>query len=155
MVSEDDILAALPSLRRFAFRLCRGDADRGADLVQDTIVRALEKQHQFDGRNFRSWALRIMYTVFCGQYRRRVKFETRYDPGDFRDTLTEGPRQHDRLHLEQVAERVMRMLPKHRRAIGLIVGGDSYEEIAQKTGSNIGTVRSRLYRARELLEDYR
>lgn len=154
MVSEDDILAALPSLRRFAFRLCRGDADRGADLVQDTIVRALEKQHQFDGRNFRSWALRIMYTVFCSR-QRRLKFQGLDDPEPLIDALSCEPAQEHFTDLRRAARGIDGLSPKHHVVIILAAHGQSYEEIAHNLRIPEGTVRSRLARARDNLEGYR
>jgi RNA polymerase sigma-70 factor, ECF subfamily len=144
------IEAEIPKLRRYARALLR-DKDRADDLVQDTIVRALKKIHLFQrGTNLRAW----LFTMLHNQY---VNF--------IRRTLRQGQTfTVEKVHLPTPAaqlaglelrdlERAIQRLPEEQRTMLLLIGleGMSYEEVAQLCGVPIGTVRSRISRAREAL----
>ncbi|MBV9849444.1 MAG: sigma-70 family RNA polymerase sigma factor [Armatimonadetes bacterium] len=157
-------------LLRAARRLCRGDADRAADLAQDALVRAYEayRDGRFtEGSNPRPWLLRILTNLFINDYHRRRRWESGLDV----DTLTSGgeagPAQ---THappseipgvallegvLDEELEAALAMLPAPLRACVVLVDveGLEYAEAAAALGVPIGTVRSRLARARMRLED--
>ena len=83
MFAQTDLIKEMPKLHRFANRLCR-NRDEAEDLLQATLLRALEKKDQFDdGTNLFGWTSKIMYNQFVSTYRRRVRFESQYDPEDY------------------------------------------------------------------------
>jgi RNA polymerase sigma-70 factor (ECF subfamily) len=157
-------------LIRASLRLCRGQMDRAQDLAQDTLVRAyqayLEGRFQ-DGSNAWPWLLRILTNLFINDLNRRRKWEADVDL----DTLTlagnAGPPQTHAAPndvpgvalmahtLDEELEQALAMLSDSLRVCILLADmeGLSYEETAQALGIPIGTVRSRLARARMKLHD--
>lgn len=140
----------LQALRLYARKLTR-DEDAAGDLVQETILKLLENAALYEERgNFRGWAMRIMFNTFAGQYRRRKKFGTQFDPEIFLrvavapDTMGAGLYRRD-------IERALAGLSRQERAIIIDYDGYgyTYEEIAARLGIPEGTVRSRLTRARQ------
>ena len=158
------------ALLRASLRLCRGQQDRAQDLAQDTLVRAyqayLEGRFQ-DGSNAWPWLLRILTNLFINDLNRRRKWEADVDL----DTLTlsgaGGPPQTHAAPadvpgaalmahtLDEELEQALAMLSESLRVCILLcdMEGLSYEETAQALGIPIGTVRSRLARARMKLHD--
>lgn len=157
-------------LMRTALRLCRADHDRASDLVQDTLVRAYEAYQ--DGRfqadtNARPWLLRILTNLFINDYKRRQKWDAGVDV----DTLTASgetgpPSTHAAPSdtpgftlltqtLDEELERALAMLSDVLRTCVVLVDmqGLEYAEAAAALGVPIGTVRSRLARARMQLQD--
>ena len=83
MFDQKALVGEMSNLQRFALRLTRNASD-AEDLVQATLLRALEKADYFeDGTNLFSWTSKIMFNIFVSHYRRRTKFETQYDPETF------------------------------------------------------------------------
>ena len=148
---EADIVACIPSLRRYA-RGLTGDRDRADDLVQDTLERAWRRFTLWQRRGeARAWTFGIMHNLFIDQVRaRRDKPEQ-----SAIEDLHEAPdraTQSDRLEVQDL-ERVLQRLPPEQREVLLLVGVEemSYSEVARVVGAPIGTVMSRLSRARERL----
>ena len=158
------------ALMRAALRLCRGGHDCAQELVQDTVVRAyvaFKKGLFREGFNPQAWLLRILTNAFINEYRRKA----RWDAGVDVDTLTAGGEvgpeatraspgdQPDRALLgatfDEPLENALKRLPDALRRTVLLVDVDglSYEEAAAKMGVPVGTVRSRLSRARFSLQD--
>lgn len=152
-----DLVAALPRLRRYA-RVLTGDGNRADDLVQDTLARAWEKRALWRrGSDLRAWLFTIMHNVHVNQFalRRRELAEVSLDADD-------GPAggwvipvratQSDRLELTEVLMHIRR-LPTEQREVLLLAAVEElrYEDIARLQGIPIGTVMSRLNRARERL----
>ena len=80
MFANTDLLEHQTRLTKFAYKLTRNQAD-AEDLVQNTLVRAIEKKELFqEGTNLYSWLSKIMYNLFVSAYRRKTKFESQYDP---------------------------------------------------------------------------
>ncbi len=152
-----DLVAALPRLRRYA-RVLTGDINRADDLVQDTLARAWEKRRLWHaGTDLRAWLFTIMHNVHVNQYavRRRRHAESSLDGDDgTADSWEISVRatQSDRVELAEVLAQIGQ-LPMEQREVLILAAVEElrYEEIARVQGVPIGTVMSRLNRAREKL----
>jgi RNA polymerase sigma-70 factor, ECF subfamily len=144
------IEAAVPALRRYARALTR-NAELADDLVQDTLVRALRSEHLFHGGELRSW----LYTILTNLNRNRLRSLARrpavqaIDDNDAPDAA--GPEAGAR-----DIERALASLVEDQRAALLLVvlEGLTYREVAEVQGVPIGTVMSRLARARMQIKAY-
>ena len=147
---SDQLTAVLPRLRRFARGLA-GAASEADDLVQAACERALARQHQFEeGTRFDSWMFRIVQTIRIDQLRAR---EVRKEDSDVaEDRLgSDAPvrRIEARLALAEVRLAVQNLSAEQRAVLMLVaVEGLSYKEAAAVVGVPVGTVMSRLARAR-------
>lgn len=149
------IAAVLPSLSARALRLSRSRADAD-DLVHDTVLRALRFEGTFQpGTNARAWMHQILSSVFISKMRSRSR-ERRalerfvHDPNLTATLTNPAPLRvvSDRVHAALAA-----LPPKFRRAVELVDLEDhSYREAAEQLGVPVGTVMSRLFRARRMLE---
>ena len=156
-MSLDDALPHLPRLRRYA-RLLTGDAARADDLLQDTLERAARKwslwrpqvERQGDGSALRGWLLAMMHNLYLNQQRdaRAAMYEA-FD-SDLHDRGHEPMQQ---LQQRLDIERALAQLPPPAREVLLLVCVEecSYEEAARILAVPVGTVMSRLSRARERL----
>ena len=152
-----DLVAALPRLRRYA-RVLTGDVNRADDLVQDTLARAWEKRQLWQaGSDLRAWLFTIMHNVHVNQFSvlRRELAESSLDADDGPVAGWQIPvraTQSDRLELAEVLMQIGR-LPTDQREVLMLAAVEElrYEEIARVQGVPIGTVMSRLNRAREKL----
>jgi RNA polymerase sigma-70 factor, ECF subfamily len=152
-----DLVAALPRLRRYA-RVLTGDVNRADDLVQDTLARAWEKRQLWQaGSDLRAWLFTIMHNVHVNQFsvRRRELAESSLDADDGPVAGWQIPvraTQSDRVELAEVLMQIGR-LPTDQREVLMLAAVEElrYEEIARVQGVPIGTVMSRLNRAREKL----
>ena len=152
-----DLVAALPRLRRYA-RVLTGDVNRADDLVQDTLARAWEKRQLWQaGTDLRAWLFTIMHNVHVNQFsvRRRELAESSLDADDGPVAGWQIPvraTQSDRVELAEVLMQIGR-LPTDQREVLMLAAVEElrYEEIARVQGVPIGTVMSRLNRAREKL----
>jgi RNA polymerase sigma-70 factor (ECF subfamily) len=141
---------AVPALRRYARALTR-DAELADDLVQDTLVRALRSEHLFHGGEVRSW----LYTILTNLNRNRLRSlarrpaHTSIEDNDAPDFA--GPEAGGR-----DIERALATLVEEQRAALLLVvlEGLSYREVAEVQGVPMGTVMSRLARARMQIKSY-
>jgi RNA polymerase sigma-70 factor (ECF subfamily) len=144
------IEAAIPALRRYARALTR-DGETADDLVQDTLVRALRSEHLFHGGEVRSW----LYTILTNLNRNRLRSLARRPVmtsiGDDDAADMAGPEAGGR-----DIERALSTLVEDQRAALLLVvlEGLSYREVADVQGVPIGTVMSRLARARAQMKAY-
>lgn len=150
---QDDLVAMIPHLRAFA-RSLTGSADTADDLVQDTIARALRAQHQYKpDTNLKAWLFTILRNQHISTMRRARISSTCID--DCPESLMSVPAsQSSHMQLQDVQRAMMKLTLEHREALLLIgAAGVSYEEAAAICGCPVGTVKSRLSRARrELLE---
>ncbi len=150
----DQLIAVLPRLRRFARGLA-GSAVEADDLVQAACERALSRRHQFqEGTRFDSWMFRIVQTIWIDQIRsRRVRKEDG-DIGEERLGSDEPVRRVEaRLALSEVRRAVDRLTPDQRAVLVLVtVDGLSYKEAAEVVQVPVGTIMSRLARARLALQ---
>jgi RNA polymerase sigma-70 factor (ECF subfamily) len=152
-----DLVAALPRLRRYA-RVLTGDLSRADDLVQDTLARAWEKRQLWQaGSDLRAWLFTIMHNVHVNQFsiRQRRQAESSIDGDETAPGGWEIPvraTQSDRIELVEVLAQIGR-LPVEQREVLILAAVEElrYEDIARVQGVPIGTVMSRLNRAREKL----
>ena len=145
-----DVEAAIPALRRYARALTR-DAETADDLVQDTLVRALRSEHLFHGGEIRSW----LYTILTNLNRNRLRSLARrplltpIEDSDAPDSS--GPE----LGGRDIERALASLVEDQRVALLLVVlEGLSYREVAEVQGVPIGTVMSRLARARAQIKAY-
>ena len=142
------ILEARPTLRRFALSLTK-NPDRADDLVQDTLLRALNKRSFFQpGTNLSAWLFTILRNSFFSEHRKRVH-EVADSDGDHAARLSVAPAQMDKLNLQDLQEALMKIDPDQRKALLLVSAeGMSYEEAAIACRTPVGTIKSRVNRAR-------
>ena len=154
---DPDLVAALPRLRRYA-RVLTGDVNRADDLVQDTLARAWAKRGLWHaGSDLRAWLFTIMHNVHINQFsmRQREYSEVSLDGDDGSLGAWEIPvraTQSDRVELVELFAQIAR-LPAEQREVLLLAAVEElrYQDIAQVLGVPIGTVMSRLSRARDKL----
>jgi RNA polymerase sigma-70 factor (ECF subfamily) len=142
----------IPRLRRYARALTR-DANRADDLVQDTLVRALAKQHLWqDGTNLRAWLFTLMHNQHVNDVRRSNREGGNIDVNEMAAVLVATTDPTASRQLREL-ERSLARLPLEQREAILLVGleGLRYDEAADILDVPIGTVRSRLSRGREAL----
>ncbi|ACL62168.1 sigma-70 family RNA polymerase sigma factor [Methylobacterium nodulans] len=150
---RDGLLAALPSLRAFALSLTN-NAARADDLVQDTILRAWQNQHRFQpGTNLNAWLFTILRNAFYSEQRKRMR-EVQDEDGSYAARLFTAPDQGHRLDVQDLRAGLAKLPPDQREAL-ILVGAEglSYEEVARICGVAIGTIKSRVNRARNRLAD--
>lgn len=148
---RESILAAIPSLRAFAISLS-GNVDRADDLVQETILRALANIQSFQpGTNMPAWLFTILRNLFRSEYRKRRR-EVEDADGRFADNLKSQPEQFERVEFQEFRTALAQLPPEQREALILVgASGFSYEEAADICECAIGTIKSRVNRARTRL----
>jgi RNA polymerase sigma-70 factor (ECF subfamily) len=147
------ILNTIPSLRAFAISLC-GNVDRADDLVQETMLRALANINSFQpGTNMSAWLFTILRNHFRSEYRKRRR-EVEDADGSYADSLKSHPEQQGHVEFTEFREALAK-LPSDQREALILVGasGFSYEEAANICGCAVGTIKSRVYRARTRLAE--
>ena len=152
MVTQE-MVALMPQMHTFARSLCR-DGSRAEDLVQEALARALSNIQRFTpGTNLKAWLFTIVRNEHYSQLRRR-KFEA---VGVDTDSLPEPsvPPEHDgELELRDLNRALAQLSPGQRNALMLVsASGFSYEEAASICGCAVGTIKSRVARARDTLID--
>src|SRR5499425_2659964 len=150
---RDGILATLPSLRAFAISLS-GNVDRADDLVQETLLRALANIDSFEpGTNLPAWLFTILRNLFRSEYRKRRR-EVEDSDGRFADSLKLHPEQLGRIEFGEFRAALAK-LPHDQREALLLVGasGFSYEEASAICECAVGTIKSRVNRARTRLTE--
>jgi RNA polymerase sigma-70 factor, ECF subfamily len=142
------MLAAVPALRAFAISLCR-NIDRADDLVQDTLLRALSNIDSFQpGTNMEAWLFVILRNVYRSEYRKRWR-EVEDADGSYAETLKSQPEQTSHLQFEELRAALAKLSVDQREAIILVgASGYSYEEAARICDCAVGTIKSRVNRAR-------
>jgi len=149
----DGIMAFLPNLRAFAMSLTR-DPFRAEDLVQDTVLKAIGKPECFqEGTNLQAWLFTILRNGYFSHHRKAHR-EVEDADGASAARLIVMPDQEDKLALQDLQIALARLSPEHRAAL-LLVGaeGMSYDDAAAELGCAVGTVKSRVNRARARLAE--
>ena len=157
-----EAIGHLDALYRGALRLTR-DPDRAQDLVQDAYARALRYQHSYQaGTNMKAWLFAIMRNLYWDRFQKQNREAVSIDDiGEFalydqmRDDLGEGPETEvlDRIARGEVVEAIEKLNPLHREVVLLVdVEGFAYKDAAKILEVPIGTVMSRLHRARQQLQ---
>src|SRR6202140_5310809 len=150
---RDQVLATVPSLRAFAISLC-GNIDRADDLVQETLLRALAHIDSFQpGTNMSAWLFTILRNLFRSEYRKRRR-EVEDTDGGYAETLKSHPEQHSRVEFQEFRVALAKLPPDQREALILVgASGFSYEEAAAICDCAVGTIKSRVNRARTRLAE--
>jgi len=150
---KDSMLAAVPSLRAFAISLS-GNIDRADDLVQETLLRAIANIDSFQpGTNMSAWMFTILRNLFRSEYRKRRR-EVEDTDGSYAESLKSHPEQGSRLEFQEFRTALAKLPPDQREALILVgASGFSYEEAANICGCAVGTIKSRVNRARTRLAD--
>jgi RNA polymerase sigma-70 factor (ECF subfamily) len=148
---RDELLVHIPSLRAFAVSLS-GQLDRADDLVQETLVKAWRNLDSFtEGTNMRAWLFTILRNVYISEIRRRRR-EVQDTDGAFAEGVAVAPQQNGHMDLVDFRKALNDLPNEQREALVLIGAAEfSYEEAAEIAGCAVGTVKSRVNRARTAL----
>lgn len=146
-----DLAAVVPHLRAFARGLC-GRADMADDLVQEALLKAWAAQDRFEpGTSMRAWTFVILRNAYLTDMRRN-RFRGEYDETVAERILTAPAGQEEPIHLADLHRALLTLPPERREALLLVgAGGFSYEEAASICGCAVGTIKSRVGRARAAL----
>lgn len=138
---------------------CKLTSDRESanELLQETMLKAMENEDKFmAGTNIQGWTCTIMRNIFINQYRRKIQIKTDVDPMDnlyYIDSQVNSGASADSQCLLNELHQVIETLPDYiKPTFALFTRGFAYKEIAEKTETPIGTVKSRIYLARKLLK---
>ncbi len=148
---ESLLIKSVPNLRAFANSLC-GDPAKADDLVQDTLVKAWTNLPKFEeGTNLRAWLFTILRNTYFSNLRKRRR-EVEDADGAMAERLSVLPAQHGHMDMLDF-KKAFNQLTDDQKEVLVLVGaeGFSYEEAAEITGCAIGTVKSRVNRARSAL----
>lgn len=147
-----ELTAAIPHLRAYGRNLT-GDPDRADDLVQDTMLKAWGSRDRFAaGTSMKAWTFVILRNAFLSQMRRQ-KFHGDYDETAAERQLVAAPLQEEATHVADIQRALLELSADQREALILVgAGGMSYEEAARICDVAVGTMKSRVSRARSALE---
>ncbi|WP_457661669.1 RNA polymerase sigma factor [Sinorhizobium medicae] len=148
---EDKILALMPALRRYSRSLARSDTD-GEDLLQDCVEKVLARRMQWRGVNLRAWAFTIMTNLYRNGHRHRARHpEVEFDQAlDLRAEENNA----DPLERQRLVHALEQLSADNRAVLMLVViEGYRYQDVADMMEIPIGTVMSRLSRARRQLAE--
>jgi len=149
----DGIMSSLSRLRAYAISLTR-NVDQAEDLVQETTLKAISKHERFEvGTNLQAWLFTILRNLFFSS-RRRSQREIEDTDGAYAAALTTIPDQEDRIVVRDLGA-ALAQLPQEQREAVLLVGAEglSYDETAEALGVKVGTIKSRVNRARNRLAE--
>ena len=150
---KDDLLRSVPALRAFAMSLS-GNPDRADDLVQETLLKAWSNRTSFTpGTNVPAWLFTILRNVFYSEHRKRRR-EVEDADGRMAARLATHPAQDGHMDLMDF-HRALQTLPPDQREALILIGGSGLpcEEAAQICGCAVGTIKSRVSRARNRLAE--
>ena len=157
MAAADDadfsaqLVATIPHLRAFARSLC-GDATMADDLAQEALAKAWGARDSYQpGSKFKAWIFMILRNHYFSQRRRQVRVAD-WDPDAAEQLLTTPAPQPGNIELAELS-RAMQLLPDEQREALILIGagGFSYEEVAEIAECAVGTIKSRVARARVAL----
>jgi len=148
---RDEVVALIPALRAFAWSLSHNGSDAD-DLVQDTLIKAWTNREKFEpGTNLRAWLFTILRNTYYTAVLRRRR-EVRDETGEYAGSLKSAPTQDWSVAMHSLQSALQRLPDEHREALILVgAAGLSYEEAAEICGCALGTIKSRVNRARARL----
>jgi RNA polymerase sigma-70 factor (ECF subfamily) len=148
---RDEVVGMIPALRAFAWSLSHNGSDAD-DLVQDTLIKAWTHRDKFEaGTNLRAWLFTILRNTYYTTVLRRRR-EVRDETGEYAGSLRSPPTQDWGVAMQELQAALQQLPPEHREALILVgAAGLSYEEAAQICGCALGTIKSRVNRARARL----
>lgn len=141
--------ALIPNLRAYA-RMLTHDRANADDLVQACLERAIDKVETFEpGTNLKGWLFTILRNLYINDRRRAARWESDSDPADMEDLFPAAASQTNSLAMQEFVDAFQRLKEEERSLLLMVaVEGCSYEFTAETLGVPVGTVRSRLSRAR-------
>jgi RNA polymerase sigma-70 factor (ECF subfamily) len=150
---RQSMLSLIPNQRAFAVSLC-GDIERADDLVQETLLKAWNHLDSFqEGTNLRAWLFTILRNTYFSECRRRRR-EVEDRDGSKAADLSVHPEQPGHLDMQDFRKALEVLPPDQREALVLVgAAGFSYEEAAEISGCAVGTIKSRVNRARSKLTE--
>ncbi|PST22068.1 RNA polymerase sigma factor [Mesorhizobium plurifarium] len=150
-IFEEEVLALIPALRRYSRSLAHSDPD-GEDLLQDCVEKVLARREQWRGVNLRAWAFTIMTNLFRNGHRRRAQHpEVEFDEALGVRAVEDNA---DPLERQRLMRGLERLSVDNRAVLMLVViEGYRYQDVADMMEIPIGTVMSRLSRARRQLAE--
>jgi RNA polymerase sigma-70 factor, ECF subfamily len=150
----EQMVAQIPYLRAFAISLS-GSYSVADDLVQDTLVKAWSHSDSFQpGTNFRAWLVTILRNTYFSQYRKRSR-EVQDSDNVLAEQIPVKGGQESNVTMQDVQKALDKLAPEHREILLMIgITELSYEEAAQVCNIAVGTVKSRLNRARAKLAEH-
>lgn len=153
MNARDDLVRQIPNLRAFAVSLS-GNSEKADDLVQEALMKAWSSIEMFEpGTNMRAWLFTILRNVYYSEFRRKRR-EVEDADGKMAANLATHPEQIGHLDLVDFRAALAKLAPDQREALVLVgASGFSYEEAAEICGCAVGTVKSRVNRARAKLSE--
>jgi len=148
---RDAVVGLIPALRAFAWSLSHNGSDAD-DLVQDTLIKAWTNKDKFEpGTNLRAWLFTILRNTYYTQVLRRRR-EVRDEMGEYAGALKTPPTQDWSVAMRSLQVALQQLPDEHREALILVgAAGLSYEEAAEICGCALGTIKSRVNRARARL----
>jgi RNA polymerase sigma-70 factor (ECF subfamily) len=151
LATRSAMLEAMPHLRSFAISLCR-DRDQANDLAQEALLRACANIDKFKpGSNMEGWLFTILHNHYCSEYRKRRR-EVEDIDGAYAEALVVQPEQIVHLEYEDMRAALAELPNEMQQALALIaVEGVSYDQAARICNVSVGTIKSRVHRARARL----
>jgi RNA polymerase sigma-70 factor (ECF subfamily) len=148
---RDQVVDLIPALRAFAWSLSHNGSDAD-DLVQDTLIKAWTNREKFEpGTNLRAWLFTILRNTYYSALLRRRR-EVRDEAGEYAGALRTPPTQDWSIAMRSLQAALQKLPAEHREALILVgAAGLSYEEVAEICGCALGTIKSRVNRARARL----
>lgn len=161
---KSSVLGMQSNLLSFALKLTL-DKDEAQDLVQDTTLKALNNEEKFaENTNFKGWMLTIMRNIFINNYRKNSRENTVFDTTEdcyhlnlSQDSGLQTP--DGAFAMNEISGIIAGFPADYRKPFSMHIAGYKYEEISERLGMPLGTVKSRIFftrkRLREILKDYR
>ena len=148
---RDEVVGLIPALRAFAWSLSHNSADAD-DLVQEALTKAWTNREKFEpGTNLRAWLFTILRNTYYTAILRRRR-EVRDETGEYAGALKSPPTQDWSVAMHSLQAALQKLPTEHREALILVgAAGLSYEEAAEICGCALGTIKSRVNRARARL----
>ena len=150
---KDAVVESIPNLRAFAVSLC-GNMERADDLVQETLLKACKNIHTFEeGTNLKAWLFTILRNAYFSEHR-RLRREVEDADGIYAAQAAVHPNQPGHMDMQEFQAALARLPDDQKEALVLVgAAGFSYEEAAEISGCAVGTIKSRVNRARTKLAE--